>query len=372
MLALLSLLRVAVASSEECSKIKAGLKKVALSDIELPANAAPDMFRRKFEEHGVVVVRGLQIAHAHAIAAAAQRAFDQSVSLMQRGKLAAVQNGEHVVGWNTPDQTLFIPAPQGHVRRKQVMVLGLDYYQDASMLAGAADERTLDVLQALTGWKAIELFGKGQLFYKEGITNAASPGGVTRAMMGSNASADVRHGASMAPGGNPKYLHQDSAYFMFAHQGAVASLTFAVDVSGDLDNGPLVVVPGSHRLGHLPHVDTPSHLGVPADEWSFDDALRVDAKAGDVVFFHIHMLHGSLPNRSPSNRPVYINRYLEASDYQTFFATDARMRELARAAHEERERDGKVPPKERGYMVRGWREWSEVGPEWKLNAAVNH
>ena len=131
-------------------------------------------------------------------------------------------------------------------------------------------------------------------------------------------------------------------------------------------------MPGSHRLGHVPHVDTPSHLGVPADEWSFDDALRIDASAGDVVFFHVHTLHGSTPNRSPSPRPVYINRYLEASDFQIYFATDARMRERARAAYEEGKRDGRLPPKERGYMVRGRRAWSEAGPEWRLNAAVNH
>ena len=113
---------------------------------------------------------------------------------------------------------------------------------------------------------------------------------------------------------------------MFGHDGAVASLSYAVNTSGALDNGPLYVVPGSHRLGHVPHRDTPSHLGV-GDEWSFDDALRIDGAAGDTVFFHIHTLHGSTPNRSPAPRPTFINRYIEAGDYQAYFATDARMRE---------------------------------------------
>lgn len=361
--------------ADNCSAVehKARLPRgITLSDIELPSDAGPGMARQKFEEYGVLLVRGLQRTHAARIAEAAQRAHDQSLALLNAGKLSEVRNGDHVVGWVTPDQTLFIPAPEGHVRDKQAMVLGLDYLQDASMLAAASDSKTLDILEEMTSWRDIELFGKGQLFYKEGIANAASPGGVSLSMMGTNASGDVRHGERMAPGGNPKYLHQDSAYFMFAREGAVASLSFAVDVSGELDNGPLYVVPGSHRLGHLPHVDTPSHLGVPADDWSFDDALRIDASAGDVVFFHIHTLHGSPPNRSPRPRPVYINRYLEASDYQTYFATDARMRERARAAYEEGRRDGKLPAKERGYMVRGWRQWSDSGPEWKLNAAVNH
>ena len=120
----------------------------------------------------------------------------------------------------------------------------------------------------------------------------------------------------------PKNLHQDSAYFMFAHDGAIATLSYATDVSLALDNGPLYVVPASHRLGHIRHVDTPSHLGVPSAEWSFDDALRIDGKAGDTVIFHLHTLHGSTPNRSPAPRPVFINRYLSASDYQTYFATE--------------------------------------------------
>ena len=86
------------------------------------------------------------------------------------------------------------------------------------------------------------------------------------------------------PGGNPKYLHQDSAYFSFStNLGAIATLSYAVDVSAALDNGPLHVVPGSHRLGHVPHVDTPSHLGVPASAWSFRDALCID---GATIGFH--------------------------------------------------------------------------------------
>ena len=153
--------------------------------------------------------------------------------------------------------------------------------------------------------------------------------------------------------------------------GAVATFSYAVDTNGALDNGPLYVVPGTHKFGHLPHVDTPSHLGVQGD-WTFDDALRIDGKAGDVIFFHIHTLHGSTPNRSPTPRPVFINRYIEASDYQAYFATDARMRERARAEYDAMRAEGKLPPKDRNVMVRGRRTWKEGGPEWRLDARVNH
>ena len=57
-----------------------------------------------------------------------------------------MQNEEHLVGWVTPDHTLFIPAPAGHVRDKQAMVLALDYLSDASMMQAASDPRLLDVL----------------------------------------------------------------------------------------------------------------------------------------------------------------------------------------------------------------------------------
>ena len=161
------------------------------------------------------------------------------------------------------------------------------------------------------------------------------------------------------------------ADFMFGRGGAVATLSYAVDTSATRDNGPLFVVPGSHAFGHLQHVDTPSHLGV-GGEWSFDDAVRIDGAAGDTVFFHVHTLHGSSPNRSPAPRPSFINRYIEAEDYQAFFATDARMREHNRREYEEGVRNGVLPVKERGVMVRGAREWRENGPGWKLDLRVNH
>ena len=169
-----------------------------------------------------------------------------------------------------------------------------------------------------------------QCFFKEGIESASAAGGVDVEMMGADADADRRVASSVAPGGNPKYLHQDSAYFMFGKQGAVATLSYAVDTSGELDNGPLYAVPGSHRFGHMRHMDTPSHLGVDSADWNFDDAIRIDGAAGDTVFFHVHLLHGSTPNRASTARPTFIHRYIDADDYQAFMATDVRMRERVR------------------------------------------
>lgn len=45
----------------------------------------------------------------------------------------------------------------------------------------------------------------------------------------------------------PKLLHQDGAYFEFAKQGPVGTLNYAVDTNLTLNNGPLFVVPGTHK-----------------------------------------------------------------------------------------------------------------------------
>jgi len=239
------------ATTEEVKQL---CRSVTIADFELAADAASGTARQIFEKYGVLVVRGLQRLHASRVDVAANAAFEHSLTLLERGSLTEVTNEGVSVGWVTPDQTLFIPAPKGHLRDKQAMVLGLDYYTDASMLASATDPSTLDLITEALGWQSIELFSKGQVFFKEGIPAAQSVGGVTAAMMGSTPAVDVAVGERVRAGGNPKYMHQDSAYFSFAKDGAVAALTYAVNVSGALDNGPLYVVPGSHRLGHVTHV----------------------------------------------------------------------------------------------------------------------
>ena len=158
---------------------------------------------------------------------------------------------------------------------------------------------------------------------------------------------------------------------MFAKQGACATLNYAVDTNKEKENGPLYVIPGSHKNGHVEHVDTPSHLGLP-DNWTFEDAVCIDGEAGDAVFFNIHTVHGSTGNTSPEPRASFINRYITSDDYQTYFATDTVMRATNRAAYEEGVATGMLPPKERNYIVRGCRTWDDEGPAWVMNEGVNH
>lgn len=177
-------------------------------------------------------------------------------------------------------------------------------------------------------------------------------------------------------------MHQDGAYFEFEKEGPVGTLNYACDCSTELDNGPLYVVPGSHKHGYtllswqlalscsnltaqhlvghryIAHKDTESHLGLPEDQFSFDNAVPVNGKAGDTLFFHVHTVHGSTPNRSQHPRATFINRYVDPSDRQTIHATSVALREAGEAGKAD------MPVKERSFMVRGRRAWT--GEAWDL------
>ena len=73
----------------------------------------------------------------------------------------------------------------------------------------------------------------------------------------------------------------------------------------DAENGPLLVVPGSHRRGKLAAAarrDLPSELGV----------RLCAAKAGDVLALHPLLLHRSVPAERPHHRRVIHLEYAAA------------------------------------------------------------
>jgi hypothetical protein len=285
---------------------------ITVSDLELFAeNLDPKRAAAIYKQHGALVVRGLMKPYLadlqRDIAACAQQALS---NLPRAQKIPE--------GWVTPDGTLFIPAPKHYDRDKQIMVLGCRYDTSAAFFHSAFDKNLLDILEAIIG-PDIELFMNGQVLYKEPV------------------------------GGHPKHLHQDSAYFEHRFEGPVGVLCYAVDT--DLVNGALHVVPGSHRLGQLKHIDTFSHLGLDPREWTWERALPICGKAGDAIFFHVRCIHGSKENHSDKPRPVFIHRYRRPDDYVTVSATTTENRALA----EQRAAEAKKENQQRGLMVRGLR-----------------
>ena len=268
-----------------------------------------------FVEHGCLVVRGLMKPYIKAIHRDIEVAAAESIALLDRAE-------KIVEGWRTPNGTLFLPAPPGYKRDKQIMVLAVNHFTSAAFFRSALDERTIDIVEAILG-NNIEMFGNGQCLYKEPV------------------------------GGHPKHLHQDSAYFEHYYEGPVGTLNYVVDT--DLVNGALYVVPGSHRMGQLKHIDTFSHLGLDDGEWPWERALPIVGQAGDSIFFHVKTIHGSKQNMSDKPRPVFINRYRRADDYVVIGGTTTENR----AEAEKRVAEAKKGS-QRGLMVRGFRPYQET------------
>ena len=286
-------------------------KPVGIEEIEVFADSLdPQQAAAIYKEHGCLVVRGLNKAYIPELQREIEMAAAQAIGLLDK----AVEIKE---GWVTPDGTLFLPAPAGFARKQQIMVLGINYRTSATFFRAAFDEATVDIASAILG-PNVELFMDGQCLYKEPV------------------------------GGHPKHLHQDSSYFEHRFDGPVGVLNYVVDT--DLANGALHVVPGSHLMGQLKHVDTFSHLGLDEREWPWERALPIIGSAGDAIFFHYKTIHGSKENHSEKARPVFINRYRRVDDYVTVGGTTTENRsESEKKAAEARKMN------QRGLMVRGYR-----------------
>lgn len=284
---------------------------MSISEIEVFAESMDiEQASEIYKEHGCLVVRGLMKPYLEALTQDIEAAAEQSIAQLEQARKTPE-------GWVTPNGTLFLPAPANFSRDKQIMVLAVSYYTSAAFLQSAFDTKALDLVGAILG-PNIELFLNGQCLYKEPV------------------------------GGHPKHLHQDCAYFEHKYEGPVGVLSYVVDT--DLVNGALYVVPGSHRMGTLKHVDTFSHLGLDEGEWTWERALPIVGKAGDSIFFNVRTIHGSKENHSEKARPVIINRYRTAEDFVIVSATTAANREEneKRAAEAKKEN-------QRGLMVRGFR-----------------
>lgn len=106
--------------------------------------------------------------------------------------------------------------------------------------------------------------------------------------------------------------HQDSTHRRFGGgewtdvngTGSYVQTVLAVD-DVTADNGPLELIPGSGRLGHL---NLPPDGRLP-DDVDPADAVAATMEAGSVLLFGPYTVHGSRPNRSDRPRRVLINGF---------------------------------------------------------------
>jgi ectoine hydroxylase-related dioxygenase (phytanoyl-CoA dioxygenase family) len=101
-------------------------------------------------------------------------------------------------------------------------------------------------------------------------------------------------------------LHQDNGYGRLEPMTDVTVWVALVDT--DESNGGLTLLPGSHRLGLLPH-DQAGMNPLLREARVEMRPLAVPLRAGEAVAFSGLTLHGSGPNHSDSARPALFVRY---------------------------------------------------------------
>jgi ectoine hydroxylase len=82
-------------------------------------------------------------------------------------------------------------------------------------------------------------------------------------------------------------------------------------------NGPLMVIPRSHRGGFL---FVPDKMDIPFDQVTRavdeNGIVALMGPPGTTVFFHCLLIHGSAPNISPWSRRILYFNYIPASIHE--------------------------------------------------------
>jgi len=109
-----------------------------------------------------------------------------------------------------------------------------------------------------------------------------------------------------APGGGAAVeWHQDWAFYPHTNDDLLAVGLMLEDV--DADNGPLMVIPQTHKGPVLSHHANGVFCGaIDPDDPLFerDKAVTLTGKAGSMTVHHVRTLHGSAPNVSDRARKI--------------------------------------------------------------------
>jgi phytanoyl-CoA hydroxylase len=113
--------------------------------------------------------------------------------------------------------------------------------------------------------------------------------------------------------------HQDGGYTNQQTDDDVDTLrmvnVWAPLVPAREENGCMQFVPGTHRLGVVPHETRPHYLEIRSDylQPRLKDAVSIELDPGDVVLFHNLLFHSGLPNRAGTIRWSLDWRYQDAT-----------------------------------------------------------
>ena len=104
--------------------------------------------------------------------------------------------------------------------------------------------------------------------------------------------------------------HQDFPFEPMTNDDMITALLFIDDVT--LENGPLEVIPGTHKGPIHSHWQNGTFTGAVADNVMAgreSEIVKCTGKAGSVCLMHARLLHGSAPNLSDHARTLYITTY---------------------------------------------------------------
>jgi len=122
---------------------------------------------------------------------------------------------------------------------------------------------------------------------------------------------------------NPAFVswHQDSTYWGLEPDDVVTAWVAFTEVTPA--NGYMQVIPGSHKVDQLPHVDTfhkdnllsrGQEISVEVDK---SKAVGLAMGAGEMSLHHIKLVHGSDANRTDDRRIGFSIRYIPTYVRQT-------------------------------------------------------
>lgn len=107
--------------------------------------------------------------------------------------------------------------------------------------------------------------------------------------------------------GAPVEWHQDWAFYPHTNDDVLAVGVMLDDVTED--NGPLLLIPGSHKGPTFDHHQDGRFVGaMDVDDCDIDlsSAEMALGKAGACSFHHVRIVHGSARNRSGRDRPLLL------------------------------------------------------------------
>jgi ectoine hydroxylase-related dioxygenase (phytanoyl-CoA dioxygenase family) len=207
------------------------------------------------------------------------------------------------------------PAQLEHYRERGFVALGR-VLDDAETAALRAEEERFRLPVAYGGAANQTLFVNIQLCHRsEPIRRFCTAGAqlaAVAALLGPDVCLTHQQFITKLPDGPDQRsdipLHQDNGYGLLEPMTDVTVWVALVD--SDERNGGLVVVPGSQRMGLLPH-DAAGVNPLLRETRAEIAPIALPLAAGEAVAFSGLTLHGSGPNRSGAARPALFVRYCE-------------------------------------------------------------